>query len=120
VSLGQANFSNSGTGLIGSLSIQRVFARSLLRLEYDRDTRSTGGSGRTNFDIDSFTLSLTHQLAERVKLTLSGNYSIYHSVTDKIPNYAPGVFTGEPSCRLGGTADVVGFTTVFGFPDIPV
>jgi hypothetical protein len=109
--LGQADFSNSGTGLIGSLSIRRAFARSALELSYDRDTRSTGGSGRTNFDIDSFTLAWTQRLAERVKLTLSGNYSLYHSVTDEIPNYAASV-SASPSgtrvfCALGGAPTAV-------------
>jgi hypothetical protein len=71
------SFSDTGTGLIGSLAIQRAFARSLVRLSYDRDTRSTGGSGRTNFDIDSFTLSFTHR-CRRVRLTLNGTRILRH------------------------------------------
>ncbi len=119
VLLPSKNFSSSGTGLIGSLSIQRVFARSLVRLAYDRDTRSSGGSGRTNFDIDSFTLSLAHQLAQRVKLTLTGNYSIYHSATDKMPSYAATFSGGQPTCALGGVEDIVAYTSFLGFP-VPV
>ena len=100
VELPPASFSSSGTGLIGSLAIQRTFARSLLRLSYDRDTRSTGGASRVNFDIDSFRLSLTHQLAERVKLSLVGDYTLYHSVSDKLPNYDP-LLVGATTCPLG-------------------
>ena len=115
VPLDSRSFSGTGTGLIGSIAIKRVFERSLLRLAYDRDTRSTGGSGRTNFDIDSFSLAFTHRLAERVTLSLSGNYSLYGSVTDEIPSYGasvtpslaePGVVT--TSCQYGGRAEIVG------------
>jgi hypothetical protein len=125
VPLGQANFSNSGTGLIGSLAIQRAFARSLLRFSYDRDTRSTGGAGRTNFDIDSLTLSLTHQLAERVKLTLSGNYSLYHSVTDKLPSYrasvdGSGIGGERVFCASGGVVTAVAELTLTSGGVVPV
>lgn len=113
--LGQTNFKNSSTGLIGSVAIRRAFARSSLQLQYDRDTRSTGGSARTNFDIDSFTLSWTQRLAERVRLTLSGNYSLYHSVNDELPDYPARVRAFEngtfaKSCSAGGVAtDVAEF-----------
>ena len=40
------SFTGTGSGVIGSVAIQRVFEHSLVRLSYDRDTRSTGGSGR--------------------------------------------------------------------------
>jgi hypothetical protein len=119
VSLDSANFSDSGTGLIGSLSVQRTFARSALQLSYNRDTRSTGGATRTNFNIDSFRLSLTHRLAERVKLTLAGDYSLYHSVSDQLPNYAAQISGSTAFCGAGGTPQIVGFQQIFGF-DIPV
>jgi hypothetical protein len=119
VTLDSASFSDSGTGLIGSLSIQRTFARSALQLSYSRDTRSTGGATRTNFNIDSFSLSLTHRLAERVKLTLAGDYSLYHSVSDQLPNYAAQVSGSSAFCGAGGTPRIVGFQQIFGF-DIPV
>jgi len=115
VPLAAKSFSSSGTGLIGSLIIQRTFERSALRLAYDRDTRSTGGSGRTNFDIDSFTLSLTHQLAARVKLTLSGDYSLYHSVTDEMPNYAAQVSGTSAFCVFGGAPAIAGYQSFAGF-----
>jgi len=114
VPLAAKSFSNSGTGLIGSLSIRRAFARSAIEFSYDRDTRSTGGRGRTNFDIDSFTLSWTQRLAERVKLTFSGNYSLYHSVTDEIPSYAARLSGSSISCPLGGAPQVVAFIDILG------
>lgn len=115
VALDDADFSSSSTGIVGALAITRTFERSLISLSYSRDTRSTGGSGRTNFDIDSFTLSFTHRLAERVKLSLSGNYALYQSVTDDLPSYAAGVNASltEPTtftCAYGGSAQMVGET----------
>jgi len=107
--IGESDFSTSGSALIGTLSLRRVFARGFLELAYNRSTRSTGGSGRTDFDIDSFTLSFSHRLAERVRLTLTGNYSAYHSVSDDVPNYAP--LNGV--CRLGGTKVPLGFFPPF-------
>ncbi len=127
VALDERSFSGSGTGLIGSIAIQRAFERSLVRLSYDRDTRSTGGTGRTNFDIDAFTLSLTHRLAERVMLTVSGSYQLYGSVTDEIPSYAASVFPTSPttestSCYYGGTASIVGTVPhpQFAGVDVPI
>ena len=101
VPLPAKSFSNSGTGLIGSLSILRAFARGSIELSYDRDTRSTGGAGKTNFNIDSFTLAWTQRLAERVRLKLSGNYSLYDSVTNEAPNYRPQDTSVGP-CPSGG------------------
>jgi hypothetical protein len=108
-SLGQTDLSNSSTGAIGSLLVRRVFARSSLDFQYERDTRSTGGAGKTNFDIDSFTLAWTQRLAERVRLTLSGNYSMYQSVSDQIPAYPASVTATSPTtfssgCAFGGVA----------------
>lgn len=117
VSLGSRNFSSSTTGLIGSLSVRRVFARSSLELAYERSTRSTAGTGRTNFDIDSFSLAWTQRLAERVRLTLSGSYQIYHSAVDEMPSYPASLFTGVPACRFGGGPRVV---AVFANTNIPV
>ncbi len=104
-SLGQADFSTSGTALIGELSLRRVFARGALELSYDRSTRSTGGSGRRNFDIDSYALSWTQRLAERVRLSVTGLYSAQHAVSDEIPAYAPDLVRG---CSLGGSLVLVG------------
>lgn len=120
VSLGQSDFSSSSTGLVGSLSLRRVFPRSALELGYERSTQSTGGSGRTNFDVDSFTLSWTQRLAERVKLTLTGNYQIYQNAVDETPSYAASLFTGTPSCAIGGEPRVVATGTIFGIPNIPI
>ncbi len=113
VELDPESFSSSSTGVVGSFAITRTFERSLISLGYSRDTRSTGGSGRTNFDIDAFTLSFTHRLAERVKLSLSGNYSLYNSVTEDLPSYAATVIPSltEPTrfeCAYGGSAKAVG------------
>lgn len=113
IPLDQENFSASSTGVVGSFAITRTFERSLIRLGYSHDTESTGGSGRTNFDIDSFTLSLTHRLAERVKLSISGNYSLQDSVSDELPSYAATVIPSltEPTrfdCAYGGSATAVG------------
>jgi len=109
VELPSQSFSSSGTGLVGSLSIRRIFPRSSIELSYDRDTRSTGGAGRTNFDIDSFSLTYLHRLAERVQISLTGNYSLFESVTDKLPSVRTGVefnpadFTFRPVCGSGAT-----------------
>lgn len=113
VALDDEDFSARSTGLVGSFAITRTFERSLIRLGYSRDTQSTGGSGRTNFDIDSFTLSLTHRLAERVKLSISGNYALQNSVSDELPSYAATVIPSlnEPTrfeCAYGGSATAVG------------
>jgi len=113
VALDQTSFSGSSSGVVGSFAITRTFERSLIRLGYSRDTQSTGGSGRTNFDIDSFTLSLTHRLAERVKLSISGNYALQTSVSDELPAYSATVIPSltEPTrfeCRAGGSAQIVG------------
>ncbi|MEX2206963.1 MAG: outer membrane beta-barrel protein [Myxococcota bacterium] len=86
--LGPADFSSSSTAVVGALMVRRLFQRGSLEFMYTRDTRTTAGSGKTNFNTDSFTLAWQQRLAERVRLTLTGNYTLDRSATDKIPNYA--------------------------------
>jgi hypothetical protein len=113
VSLGTQDVDASSSALIGELALKRSYSRGAVELSYARDTRSTSGSGRTNFDIDSLTLSWTHRLAERVRLRLIANYSMYDSVTDEIPSY-PALFSlsggATPFCPSGGVAQRVGTT----------
>jgi hypothetical protein len=116
--IGYEDKTDRGTGLIGGISIQRTFARSILRISYDRDTRSTGGAGQTDFDIDAFRADFVHRLSERVRLTVRGEYTLLHSTADEIAPYPASVSIfdaggGEVGYRatcggLGGSAQEVG------------
>jgi hypothetical protein len=104
--LGTESTSDTGLGVIGAVSLQGTFARSSVRLSYSRDTRSTGGTFATDFDIDSFSLEYVDRLAERVTLRLNADYSFYNSVSDEIAPYPSRPLSADP-CTFGGTPTVV-------------
>jgi hypothetical protein len=115
VTSGTTSSTDRSVGLVGEVGIERTFARSWLRLSYSRDTRSTGGSGQTDFNIDSFALEFRHRLASRVTLFLNGDYSIYHSAADDLPPYPATTTLATVSCVSGGTAEVVGIVEQPGY-----
>jgi hypothetical protein len=109
VRVGKSTTSDTGLGIVGSFSISRQFEDGYLKLAYDRSTRSTAGSGRTEFDTDTFTLDFSKQLLARLNFHTHAEYALYTSTSNNLSPYAATLHgIGSPSdpitssCTFGG------------------
>jgi len=78
----QNDFDDTGPGIVGELQVTRTFARSALSFGYSRETRSTSSAVTSDVNVDTFSFQYSHQLAERVRLGLFGNYELYGTAND--------------------------------------
>ncbi|MCP4004594.1 MAG: hypothetical protein GY725_10395 [bacterium] len=69
------------TGLVGSATVQRRFARGFASLSYSRDSKATSG-GSSSVDVDTLTMRLIRKLSERVTFSLVGEARRYTSTGD--------------------------------------
>lgn len=91
-----ADFSDTGPGVVGELSIQRLLPRGTAGLSYTRETRTSSSLFASDVNVDTFALAYIHHLAPRVTFTLRGSYEHYESANDNallLPAaYVPGSF----------------------------
>jgi len=101
-----SDFDDTGPGLVGEFRITRSFTRSALALGYSRETRSTSSNVTSDVNVDTFDLTFTHRLAERVTFRLTGSYQLYETANDS-PALVPAAYVQVPepalACQPGMT-----------------
>ena len=103
------DFSDTGPGVIGELSIERILPRGNVSLSYSRETRTTSSLFASDVNVDSVSLSWVLRLNSLVTFSLGGNFEHYVSVNNNTQffpaQYQQGSFnpiTGpQYSCAVG-------------------
>ena len=103
------DFSDTGPGVIGEISIRRVLPRGEVALSYSRETRTTSSLFASDVDVDTVTLGWVHRLNSLLTFTLRGSWEHNESVNNNTQffpaQYEQGSFnpiTGpQYSCPIG-------------------
>jgi hypothetical protein len=89
-------FNDTGPGVVGEISLQRVLPRGQIGLSYWRETRTTSSLFASNVNVDSVSLGFVHRLAPRVTFSLRGSYEHYESVNNNA-QFGPATPARDPS-----------------------
>lgn len=94
---------DTSPAVIGSVTLRRMFERSLLTFQYSRETEVASGALSSDVDVDTFMLDFRHKLSERFTFGLTGEFAYYTSVNDS-PQLVGAYFTPVPVTDWDPTA----------------